>query len=92
MNVVLCYRDLRALLPQIKCGDGVALVAGHHGMCSDSDVRLIPISDCEACFLLSTMWHKGVGPACQKLLKDMCDEFVMKGKKSIKVIRECLKG
>ncbi len=87
LNVVSYYRDLRTLLLQIKYGDGVALVAGHHGMCPDSDMRLIPISDCEICFSISVMWRKDVGPTYQKLFKDMRDEFAMKGKTSAKAIR-----
>lgn len=88
LNIISYYRDLRTLLLQIKHGDGVTLVAGHHDMCRDSEMRLIPISDSEICFPVSAMWHKDVAPAYQELFKRMREVFAMKGGKPAKAIRD----
>ena len=90
LNIVSYYRDLRTLLLQIKYGDGVALVAGHHNLCRDSEMRLIPISDSEICFPVSAMWYKNVAPAYQELFKRMRDVFAMKGGKPAKAIRDSM--
>lgn len=90
LNIASYYRDLRTLLLQIRCGEGVALVAGHHDMCSENEMKLIPISDCTICFPVSAMWHKDVAPVYQKLFKEMRDEFAMKGDRPAKAIRKCI--
>ena len=90
LNISSYYRDMRTLMLQISHGFGVSLVAGHHAMCRDCNVKLVPIEDRDTCFHVSAMWKSDVSPAFSKVFEAMDDRFGMKDGRPARSVRDLI--
>ena len=90
LNISLYYRDMRTLMLQISHGFGVSLVAGHHAMCRDCNVELVPIEGRDTCFHVSAMWRNDASPAFVEVFGAMGGRFGMEDGKSARTVRNMI--
>lgn len=90
LSISSFYRDMRTLMLQISHGFGVSLVAGHHAMCRDCNVKLIPIEGRDTCFHISAMWKHDASPAFAEVFGAMDERFGMRDGRPSRLVRDMI--